>query len=749
MNTPLDRPRAAASALMSEAVSLHGQGRLDEAANIYRQILTQDTQHFDATQLLGVVALQQGQYQVAQRLIGAAIAISPHDPAAIGNLGVSYMSDGRIAAALEWFLVALKLAPDSVDVLLNVGTALQKLGRLGQAIPLLQKAFALDSDHYQVCMRLGECLSATGESREAVDAFESATLAEPTAAAAWSSLAAAWESLGDQTRAREYFDRAQQLGHVPGAAAAPSTDDTLSSQPSAYVLRQAAYASISNGLHEDALDRLRRALEIEPMSLTTRLVMAIAHLQSIYETSSAITASREQFAASIAEISAWYERHADEIAEPYQAIGVVQPFALPYQPFNNRELLVAYGKLCGTLMATLPSNPAAHARVGSTGRISSAPGGRLRLGIASPHVKEHSVWNAITKGWVDHFDRSKFEIYLFQLNRDADLETERARTLVSHVEDARVGVADWAQAISASQLDALIYPSVGMDPLTQQLASLRLAPVQAVTWGHPETTGFPTMDLYLSGEFLESSTADAHYSERLVRLPNLGVYVEALAPPQADLDLSELGLPDDEPLLLCPGTPFKYSPLFDHVWIEIAKGLRKQLFRKSRGRLVFFRSRIAAMDRALEARLRAAFAAAGVDFDANVSIIATLDRPRYYALMRRSALLLDTLGFSGFNTAIQGLECDLPVLAFEGEFMRGRLASGLLRKLDLPELVATTAPQFVEKALDLAQNGAKRDKLRIAIAERKEMLFRDLSAVRGLEECLTKEVHRARATRPA
>jgi len=499
----------------------------------------------------------------------------------------------------------------------------------------------------------------------------------------------------------------------------------------------------------DAIDRLRRALEIEPMSLTTRLVLAIAHLQAIYQNSAAIMTSREDFSKSVAEISVWYQQHAGEISEHYQALGVLQPFSLAYHPFNNRELLSSYGKLCATLMATLPAKAADQYGLPAAMSRSAAARDRIRLGIASPHIKEHSVWNAITKGWVDHIDRSKFEIYLFQLNRDTDSETERARSLVTHVDDTRMDVAGWAQAIAASDLDALIYPSVGMDPLTQQLASLRLAPIQAVTWGHPETTGFPTVDLYLSAEFLESPTADAHYSERLIRLPNLGVYVESLAPPEADLDLRVLGLPDDEPLLLCPGTPFKYSPLFDHVWIEIAKGLRKQLFRKSRGRLVFFRSRIATMDRALEARLRGAFAAAGVEFDANVSIIASLDRPRYYALMRRSALLLDTLGFSGFNTAIQGLECDLPVLAFEGEFMRGRLASGLLRKLDLPELVATTARQFVDKALDLAQSGAKRDKLRIAIAERKDMLFRDLSAVRALEECLTQEVDRLRATRLA
>jgi len=749
MNKSAELQGSAPRSLMADGVDLHGRGRLDEAASIYRQILAKNPQDFDATQLLGVVALQQGQHEVAQRLIGAAIAISPHDPAAIGNLGVSYMSDGHTATALEWFLVALKLAPDSVSALFNVGMALQKLGRHRQAIPVLQKALSLDPNHYDVCIRLGECLARTGEPREAVDAFESATLADPRAAAAWAKLAAAWESLGDQVRARECFDRARQLGHVPEPEATPVTEDAQSSRPSAHLLRQTAYALLANGLNEDAIDRLRRALEIEPMSLTTRLVLAIAHLQAIYQNSAAIMTSREDFSKSVAEISVWYQQHAGEISEHYQALGVLQPFSLAYHPFNNRELLSSYGKLCATLMATLPAKAADQYGLPAAMSRSAAARDRIRLGIASPHIKEHSVWNAITKGWVDHIDRSKFEIYLFQLNRDTDSETERARSLVTHVDDTRMDVAGWAQAIAASDLDALIYPSVGMDPLTQQLASLRLAPIQAVTWGHPETTGFPTVDLYLSAEFLESPTADAHYSERLIRLPNLGVYVESLAPPEADLDLRVLGLPDDEPLLLCPGTPFKYSPLFDHVWIEIAKGLRKQLFRKSRGRLVFFRSRIATMDRALEARLRGAFAAAGVEFDANVSIIASLDRPRYYALMRRSALLLDTLGFSGFNTAIQGLECDLPVLAFEGEFMRGRLASGLLRKLDLPELVATTARQFVDKALDLAQSGAKRDKLRIAIAERKDMLFRDLSAVRALEECLTQEVDRLRATRLA
>jgi len=184
------------------------------------------------------------------------------------------------------------------------------------------------------------------------------------------------------------------------------------------------------------------------------------------------------------------------------------------------------------------------------------------------------------------------------------------------------------------------------------------------------------MDLYISAEALEPHNACGNYSERLLTLPNLGVYVEPLKPVSAKSGLRSLSLPTNEPILLCPGAPFKYSPLYDEVWVAIAKRLRKRLFRRnSGGRLVFFRSRSETIDRMLEARLRTAFERASVEFDEHVSIIPNLDRARFFGLMRESALMLDTLGFSGFNTAIQSIECELPVLAYEGEFMRGRLAS--------------------------------------------------------------------------
>lgn len=194
-------------------------------------------------------------------------------------------------------------------------------------------------------------------------------------------------------------------------------------------------------------------------------------------------------------------------------------------------------------------------------------------------------------------------------------------------------------------------------------------------------------------------------------------------------------------MLLCAGTPFKYMPAHDWVWIEVAKGLKGT----SDARMVFFSSSRSPVHLALVARLRRSFASAGVDFDTHVCVIPVLDRARFFGLMQKSTLLLDTLGFSGFNTALQGLECGLPVLAYEGKFMRGRLASAIMRKMDMPELVATSHQEFIQKAVEFAADPKRLKKIRAEIPKRVKALFRDDSSIRGLEAFLETEIRKQRA----
>ena len=135
----------------------------------------------------------------------------------------------------------------------------------------------------------------------------------------------------------------------------------------------------------------------------------------------------------------------------------------------------------------------------------------------------------------------------------------------------------------------------------------------------------------------------------------------------------------------------------------------------------------------LEQRLARRFSAAGLHFADCVTFIPTLDRARYFGLMQRAHLLLDTLGFSGFNTAIQAIECGLPVVAREGEFMRGRLASGILRHIGMDALVATSDEAFVDSTVALTRDSARRNALRDEMIRQRGALFGDTAPVRALE----------------
>src|SRR5258706_15427706 len=95
--------QAALKAQLALATELHQHGRLADAEQIYRAILDKDPKHFDANHLLGLVFLQQGKFQIAERQIGQAIRINPCDAAAHSSRGIALHSLNRLDEALASF----------------------------------------------------------------------------------------------------------------------------------------------------------------------------------------------------------------------------------------------------------------------------------------------------------------------------------------------------------------------------------------------------------------------------------------------------------------------------------------------------------------------------------------------------------------------------------------------------------------------------------------------------------------------
>src|ERR1700682_4968450 len=115
-----------------------------------------------------------------------------------------------------------------------------------------------------------------------------------------------------------------------------------------------------------------------------------------------------------------------------------------------------------------------------------------------------------------------------------------------------------------------------MDVACFALAALLLAPRQYAAWGHPVTTGHATIDAFISCATMEPPDAEAHYTERLIRLPGIGTCYERPEVP-AGAARQDFGLPSDRALLLCPQSLWKIHPDNDTLFAELLAANRNAL----------------------------------------------------------------------------------------------------------------------------------------------------------------------------
>jgi predicted O-linked N-acetylglucosamine transferase (SPINDLY family) len=595
--------------------------------------------------------------------------------------------------------------PASAQECFQLGTELAQRGQLDQAIALLRRALELEPANAAACHNLASAYRDRGERQAALAAYREAARLEPA-------FAEAHYGVGLLLMEERAYEQA-----LPSLLRAISLNPRL-----AEAHFQAGNAHMGLGDWQAALGAFKAAFAARPDYAEARWARAVSHLPAVYGVGVDPAERRRAFGAELKSLRRWFQT--TKRPDAYLAVAVHQPFYLAYQEALNRDLLQEYGALSAEQMGRWQSAAGLAPPVRrAAGKPPPGRGGRPRVGIVSAHVCEHSVWHALVRGWVERL-AGVSELHLFHLGGADDAETAFARSRAARFHAGVRPFDQWAKLIHASQPDLLIYPEIGMDATTAKLAAMRLAPVQAASWGHPETSGLPTMDYYLSAQALEPADAQANYSEKLVLLPNLGASVLPGKEQSARIAGFEPG--KDELLLVCPGTAFKYAPQHDAVLAGIAQSVPS-------ARLLFFRSRPEPLAERLQARLRESFRRAGVDFERRVTFLPWQPAGAFRALLRRADLYLDTLGFSGFNTALQALECGLPVVACEGRFLRGRLASGILRHVGLGELVAPTPQAYAELAVALAGDAARRRELRGRIESSLARVFRDPAPLDALE----------------
>jgi predicted O-linked N-acetylglucosamine transferase (SPINDLY family) len=709
----LELDPASVRAHLNLGIGLEAMGEDGAARDAYERVLALDAGNPFANYNLGKLLYTQGAYSHAEQRLGEALQARPDFPEARIVRGYARHALGRWRDAAVDLAAGIAARPDDAaaratlaQTRLSQAADDHRAGRYAEAESFCREVLADDVRNHDALHLLGVLAHEQGRLAEAREYYRQLIAVAPDRA---------------ETRYNQGLVE-RELGQW---------DTAISALRQAIALRPdlvSAHYALGHALQEidridEALGCYTRALELQPDFVEARWSAAMAQLPSIYETAAEPARCRKRFARALEDLDQWLD--ATPSVQGDAAVGADQPFAIAYLEQDNREILARYGSMCARLMGQWQVREG----LAKPARRALRTAGKRRIAFVSSYFRHHSVWNSHLKGWLEQIDRQQFALLAFDVGRGEDAATAFARAHVDRYEAGPRDLRAWVEVIQRVEADAIIYPEVGMDPTTIRLASLRLAPVQAVSWGHPETTGLPTMDYYLSADDLEPAEGDAYYTEKLVRLPHLGCYFERSSAREDNLPVELAGV--DEPLLVCGGVPFKYMPEHDWMLAEIVRRLGKC-------RLVFFTHGNRVLSDRLRARLVGAFSERGVDFQRNAVFLPWQSGGGFQAVLRAGSVYLDTVGFSGFNTALRAVECGLPIVTREGRFMRGRLASGILKRMRLESLVMPTEAAYVDLAVNLVQDRARRRSIVAAMEEARPLLYQDGEAVRGLEALLTR-----------
>lgn len=699
------------AALIMLGFVLKEQGRSSEAREVLEHAIRVTGGDADSHYLLAGIIARSGQREAEVSHLQEAISLRPDFDLARKQLLVALFDLERWAEVAELCEEGLAAPPGSTAVdfyrnhLISAQRSLSQLlfdaEQFHQSEISYRREIELTPDHFGPHHQLGVVLSRLGRHAEAIEEFKHAVVLNPGSGASYSSLAAAYI---DQDQTSEQNLALARASYEKAVAVEPGNSDLHYNLGVSY----RTWAKINL-----AMASFDRAIELDPNNAKARWARAMLWAPAFSsQGADGSSPDRSGFRSELAKFENWW---IGSESDGSTFVGEAQPFFLTYQEENNLDLLKPYGRICALAMRRWLD----HQKSPDFKRPVEK---RIRIGIVSAEIRQHSVWIALVKGWLLSFDRARFEVVVFSLSDRKDSETAWAQ---GH-SDLFVGgprtLARWVDTMREQNCEVLLYPSVGLHPLTLKLASLRLAPVQINTWGHPETSGLPTLDYYLSAEYLEPIDAQAHYAERLMLLPHLGNRIQPLTFASRDPGYAGLNIDLEKPILVCPGMPFKYQPAHDQVFVEVARQLPA-------AQLVFFRPSAGALSDVFEDRIAGVFEAAGLNVKNHVHFIRWLDADEFHALLRRATVMLDTIGFSGYNTAVQAIECGLPLVTREGRFLRGRLASGVLRRMGLNALIAQTKLEYVNLVVRLVVDPSYRSHIRQEIQQRKSVLFDDQSAM--------------------
>ncbi|MBW4486403.1 MAG: tetratricopeptide repeat protein [Trichocoleus desertorum ATA4-8-CV12] len=726
--------------LYQEARTLQKQNSFIEAEKKYQQALQLDPKQAEIWSDLGHLYYQIGRPQDALSMLLQAIEVSRFVPLYHYRLGLVFEQLQQTEPAIQAYQNTIKLDAKWLEAYLALGRIFLAQAQYDSAIHNYLTAHDLNSRDAKILVELGQAYASKAHDSELKSAFYlgfsyyrqgnylaaseqyQKFLESPAPGIASEAIQRVYRYLGDSLQRLNQPERTAEIYEAAAQRYPQSADFHIN----------LIAALRSSGNTSAAIAAANTAAQFFPdMVLFERdrhLILPI-----LYESTAEIQVYRQQFTQGLAQLIQQIQSSPDINSEEVctsllKGLGAQTNFYLHYQGQNDVELQIQFSQLLHELMSA--QYPQWTKPLTATSLDNNR---KVRVGYISTCMWKQTV-GVLFSGWLRYCDRQKFEVYCYHLHPHTDDYTAEFRNhcdVFHHLPVKEVIELDYIRAVGeqirTDQLDILVFLDVGMHPYMSLFSSLRLAPVQCVTWGHPVTTGSPTIDYFLSSELMEPEDADEHYSEKLICLPNISI---AYSPPdlsEATKTRADFRLREDAVSYLSCQTLFKYLPQYDYIFAAIAQQVPQAQF-------AFIAHKNAAITNKFSQRLEQAFAQYGLKSADYCMILPRQGHNGYLSLNRIADVFLDTFNWSGGNTALEAIACHLPIVTCPGKMMRSRHSFGILKQLGITETIAYTEVEYIKIAVQLGLDADWRQTLRAKIQAGHSCVYKDQSSVRALEQ---------------
>lgn len=744
-------------------------GRLLQAEQIYRQILTVEPNHSDAWHLLGILAHQAGRYEMAIEHFGRAIRsngraaayhdhlgesyralhqfseaavcyqqaleLNPCDPEAHNNLGIVTAVQGRLNEAAACFQRALQFRPSYSEAHNNLGNVRRVQGELDEAAACFQRALQLMPSYPEAHNNLGNVRYDQRRLDEAAVCYERALLLKPHYAEAYLNLGIVRRDQRRLDEAAGCFERALRL--VPHHPEAHNNLGTVRKDQERL---------------EEAADCFRRTLQLRPeyaeahhnlgltLSKLGNLEGAVLCHRRALERKPDLTAARAALVTVLLQVCRWDDliphslRLIDAVEKGDETVRAapIPPFtfiSLPTATTPRQQWQCAQQWASWKLTSSLEQESRVQVDPEPNARADRATAGfprkpRLTIGYLSSDFRQHATAYLITELLEKH-DRERFEVFGYSFGPDDGSPIRRriVKACARFADLRDTSFVEAAERITADEVDILVDLNGYTQFARSQILALRPAPVQVSYLGYPGTMGAPFMDYILVDDFVVPADQQPFYTEQLVHLP--GCYqvndgrreIAARTPSRA-----ECGLPAAGFVFCCFNNSYKITPVLFDVWMGLLTHVPGSVLWLLEG------------NPSVPANLRREAEARGVAGERLV-FAEHLPLADHLARYRLADLFLDTVPFNAHTTASDALWAGCPVLTLSGEAFASRVAGSLLRAIGLPELIMTGLDEYRERALQLASEPDLLGTLRRRLADnrRTSALFNAGQFARNLE----------------